>query len=137
LKKTIIHLVTDSPAGLSGKQLGVLLGLAPQSFLYHFRKCPGICREKYGGVYIYFSDTGKVREKQVRHRNSILQRTAIVTISDREAIMILVAIIRQYNISVENILALPEIKRLKLKPVNVQGFMAYHGLLKKIPDSGH
>jgi len=51
--------------------------------------------------------------------------------------MILVAIIRQQNISVENILALPEIKRLKLKPVNVQGFMEYHGLLKKILDSEH
>lgn len=137
LKKTIIHLVTVSEAGLSGKQLGELLGLTPQSFLHHFRECPGICREKYGGVYIYFSDTGKVREKQIWNRNSIVQRTAIVTISDHEAIMILVAIIRQQNISVENILTLPEVKRLKVKPDNVRGFMEYHGLLKKIPNSGH
>ena len=48
LKKTIIHLVTVSTAGLSGKQLGELLWLSPQSFLHHFRKCPGIYREKYG-----------------------------------------------------------------------------------------
>ena len=44
LKKTIIHLVTTSPAGLSGKQLGEFLGLSPQSFLHHFRRCPGIYR---------------------------------------------------------------------------------------------
>jgi len=137
LKKTIIHLVTASPAGLSGRQLGELLGLSPQSFLHHFRGCPGICREKYDGVYIYFSDTEEVCEKQVQQRNYLIQRSAIVTISDLEAVMILVAIIRQHGISAKDIIALPEIKKSKLKLANLQGFMEYHGLLKKTLDSRH
>lgn len=137
LKKSIIHLVTASSAGLSGKQLGELLGLSPQSFLHHFRGCPGICREKYDGVYIYFSDIDEMYKKQVGQRSTLVHKSAIVTISDSEAIMILVAIIRQHGISAEEILALPEIIKSKLKPVNIQGFMEFYGLLKKIPDSGH
>ena len=51
--------------------------------------------------------------------------------------MILVAIIRQHGISAEDILALQEIKMSKMKLSNIQGFMEYHGLLKKNPDSRH
>jgi len=137
LKKTIIHLVTASPAGLSGRQLGELLGLSPQSFLHHFRRCPGIYREKHNGVFIYFSDTDEVCEKQVQQRSFLIHRSAIITVSDPEAVMILVAIIRQHGISAKEILALPEIKKSKMKLANIEGFMEYHGLLKKIPDSGH
>ncbi len=137
LKKTIIHLVTASPTGLSGKQLGELLGLSPQSFLHHFRDCQGIYREKHDGVYIYFSGTNEMFEKQIQQRNSLVHRSAIVTISDPEAVMILVAIIRLHGITAENIMALPEIKKSKMKLANIQGFMEYYGLLKKIPDSGH
>jgi biotin operon repressor len=137
LKKTIINLVTASAAGLSGRQLGELLGLSPQSFLHHFRQCPGIYREKHDGVYIYFSDRDEVREKQVQQRSSLVQRSAIVTVSDPVAVIILVAIIRHHGISVEEILALPEIKKSKIKLSNIQGFMEYHGLLKKISDSRH
>lgn len=136
LKKTIIHTVTASPAGLSGRQLGELLGLSPRSFLHHFRRCPGIYREKYDGVYIYFSDTDEVYEKQVQQRSAIVHRPPIVTLSDPEAVMILVAVIRHHGISAEDIFALPEIKKSKMTLTNIQGFMEYHGLLKKIPESG-
>lgn len=135
LRNTIIHLVTVSSAGLSGREIGDLLGLSPQSFLHHFRKCPGIYREKHDGVYVYFSDDTAVYERQVQQRMSLVSRSAVVSISDSEAIMILVAIIREHGISAEDILELPEIKKSKLKLANIQGFMAYHGLLKKIPDS--
>jgi len=135
LKKTIIHLVTSAPAGLTGKQLGELLGLSPQSFLHHFRNCPGICREKHDGVYVYFSEDTSAYKRQVQQRTSLVCRSAIVTISDPEAIMILVAIIRNHGISAKEILALPEIKKSKIKLTAIQGFLEYHGLEKKIPDS--
>jgi len=134
LKKTIIHLVTASPAGLSGKQLGEILGLLPQSFLHHFRECPGIYREKHDGVFVYFSDVADLCEKQVHQRSPLICRSAIVTISDTEAILILVAIIRQHGISAEDIAVLAEIKKSGIKLNNIKGFMEYHGLLKKIPD---
>ncbi|MGM0656893.1 MAG: hypothetical protein ACQETR_16495 [Thermodesulfobacteriota bacterium] len=134
LKKTVIHVVSVSPAGLSGKQLGEILGLSPQSFLHHFRQCPGIHREKHDGVFIYFSDVDEVYEKQLQERTSVASRSAIVTLSDPEAVLILVAVIRQHGISAEEILALPEIKKSKITLSAVKGFMAYHGLLKKTPD---
>lgn len=135
LKKTIVHLVISAPAGLTGRQLGELLGLSPRSFLHHFRNCPGICREKHDGVYVYFSDDTSVYERQVQQRRSLVFRPAVVTISDPEAVMILVAIIRHHGISAEQVLALPEIKKSKMKLQAIQDFLQYHGLGKKIPDS--
>jgi len=133
LKKTIIYLATSSSAGLTGKQLGDLLGLSPQSFLHHFRDCPGIRREKHGGVYVYFADDASVKKRQVQQRRLIICRPDVVTISDQEAIMVLVAVIRHHGISAEDILALPEIKMSKIKLTAIQSFLEYHGLVKKIP----
>ena len=135
LTQTIVHLVSLAPAGLTGKQLGELLGLSPQSFLHHFRNCSGICREKHDGVYVYFSENKSVCERQVRERRAIVYRPSVVTITDAEAIIILVAVIKHHGISAEQILALPEIKKTKIKLMAVQGFMEYHGLEKKIRDS--
>jgi len=134
LRKTLTHLVASATAGLSGKQLGDILGLSPQSFLHHFRNCPGICREKYDGVFVYFSDKICVYAKQVRNRQSLV-RQAVVRVSDSEAIMILVAVIRHHGISSEEILALPEMKKNKMKLAAIQSFFEDHGLGKKIPDS--
>ena len=135
LKKTVIHLVESSSAGFSGKQLGEVLGLSPRSFLHHFRNCPGIHREKHDGVFIYFSDIEQVYEKQLQERKSLDDQSAIVTLSDPEAILILVAVIREHGISAEEIAALPEVKKSKIKLPTIQNFMEYHGLLKKTPDS--
>jgi len=135
LKKTIVHLVTSAPTGLTGRQLGELLGLSPQSFLHHFRNCPGIYREKHDGVYVYFADDVSVYERQVQQRRTTVCRPSIVPITDPEAIMILVAIIKHHVISAEDILALPEIKKSKMTKSDIEGFLQYHGLVKKIPDS--
>jgi hypothetical protein len=137
LKKTVIHLVTSAHAGLTGKQLGELLGLSQQSFLHHFRECPGICREKHNGVYVYFADDALVYESQVQKRRSIVCRPSLVTIADPEAIMILVAIIKHHGISAEDILTLPEVKKSKLTKPAIQVFFEYHGLEKKTLDSPH
>ncbi len=135
LKKTIVHFVGSASAGLTGRQLGEFLGLSPQSFLHHFRKCPGIRREKHDGVFVYFSDTNSVYEKQVQQRTAIVRRPVVATISESEAIMILVAIIKHHGISVKEILALPEIKNSKMTGPAIQGFLEYHGLVKKTSDS--
>ena len=135
LTKTIVHLVSSAPAGLTGKQLGDLLGLPPQSFLHHFRNCPGTRRAKHDGVYVYFSEDPPVYERQMRERRAIVCRPCVVPITDAEAVMILVAIIKHHGISGEQILALPEIKKSKMELEGIQEFLEYHGLEKKIPDS--
>ena len=131
LKKTIIHLISVSSAGLSGKQLGELLSLMPQSFMHHFSKCPGIRREKHDGVFVYFADEPKIYERQKLQRQMNIYQPALATILDTEAVMILVAIIRHHCISSDEILALPEIKKSKLTSLAIQGFMTHHGLEKK------
>lgn len=135
LKQTIVHLVASAPAGLTGKQLGELLRLSPQSFLHHFRNTPGILREKHDSVYVYFSEDPSVYVRQVQERRAIVYRPGIVPITDAEAVMILVAIIKYHGISAEKILSLPEIEMSKMELEAVQGFLEYHGLQKKIPDS--
>ena len=134
LKKTIVSLTSSASAGLTGRQLGDLLGLSPQSFLHHFRNCPGLYREKHDGVYVYFSEDPSIYESQVQQRRSIACRPTVVTLSDPEAILILVAIIKHHGISAEEILSLPEIRKSKIKLAAIQGFLEYHGLGKKNPD---
>lgn len=135
LKKTIVHLVASAPAGLTGKQLGEFLGLLPQSFLHHFSKCPGIYREKHTGVYVYFADGTSIYERQLQQRRSSIHQPCLVPMTDPEAIMILVAIIKHHGMSAEDILTLPEIKKIKLIKPTIQGFLQHHGLVKKTPDS--
>jgi len=137
LKKTIVHLVTSAHAGLTGRQLGELLGLSPQSFMHHFRNCPGIYREKHNGVYVYFSENTLIYERQKQQRISLVCQPAVVTISNSEAVLILVAIIRHHGISSEDILALPEIKKSRMKLTDIKGFLEHHGLEKKILVSEH
>jgi len=137
LKQTIIHLVMVSSAGLSGRQIGELLGLAPQSFMHHFRKCPGLRREKHEGVFVYFADEPEIYEMQRRQKQKTVNRSAIAAISEPDAVMILVAIIRHHGISADDILALPKIKKSKLTLLTIQGFMEHHGLVKKIPILKH
>ncbi len=136
LKKTIIQLVSTSRTGFSGSELGNLLGLASQSFVHHFRDCPGICREKYGGVYIHFSDHPDKYKHQVQRRiAALVQVVKKDTITEGETIIILVAIIKHHGISLDDILALPEIKKSRLSRLAIQNFMESHGLLKKILDT--
>lgn len=135
LKKTIIHLVKGSSAGLSGRDLGELLSLSPQSFLHHFSKCPGMRREKYGGVFVYFADDGELYKRQRRQRCSDVSLSTVASISNSEAVMILVAIINHHDISADSIMSLPEIKKSKLTLPAVQGFLEQHGLVKKTPIS--
>jgi hypothetical protein len=137
LKQTIIHLVMVSSAGLSGRQLGELLGLVPQSFMHHFRKCPGLRREKHEGVFVYFADEPEIYERQRWQKQKTVYQSAIAAISKSEAVVILVAIISHHGISAADILALPKIKKSKLTLPKIQSFMERHGLVKKIPLSKH
>ena len=67
-------------------------------------------------------------------RNTLICQSPVVTISDPEAVMILVAIIKHHGMSAEDILALPEIRKSKMTKAAIQGFLEFHGLVKKIPD---
>lgn len=129
LKQTIIHLVCASTSGLSGNELGKILGLTPQSFVHHFRNVTGIRREKHDGVYVYFSDESNVYRKQIQEK--ISGTLPAMALSAGDAVMVLVAIIKHHGISVEDILLLPEVRKIGLSKSAVQHFLHSHGLLKK------
>ena len=135
LKKTIIHLVNSSEAGLTEKELGTLLGIPPQNFVHHFKNCPGICREKHDGVYIHFSDQPSRYQQQVKNQFVACRPVVKDTITEGDAIMILAAILNHHMISPKEITALPEVNELGISELAVQNFMNSHGLVKKTPDS--
>lgn len=132
LTKTVINLINESPSGLSGQQLGNLLGLAPGSFLHHFRDAPGISREKQGGVYVYFSANEQQYKDQLQKRFIALDPASI---SETDAIVILVALIKTHGITVEQIMALPQVRARRLSPRAIENFLQHHGLVKKTPDT--
>jgi len=134
LKKTVVHLVNGSVGGLTGKQLGNILGLLPQSFVHHFKSTPGIRREKFGGVYVYFSDAHQTYQTQIKHRAAKTHIDIHRRLSKQDAVIILTSVIRHYGIGLEDIVALPEIKKRALSSMAIQDFLETHGLLKKTPD---
>ncbi len=135
LTKTVSHLVVSSRAGLTGGQLGELLGLSPQSFMHHVRRYAGMRREKHQGVYVYFSDGETAYAEQMGRRTSTSCPSVAGTISEREAIVILTALVKRHGITAEEIAELPEVRERDMKLADIRNFLRSHGLEKKIPDS--
>ena len=132
LKKTVIHLIHNSESGLSGDQIGKLIGLSPRSFLHHFSGLPEIRREKKEGVYVYFSGDPQKYTQQMSNRMTPLHHTA-QALTDADAIMILVALIKHHNITIKDIIALPEVKTRGLSSSIIRKFLEHHDLIKKTP----
>jgi len=134
LKQTLVHLVTHSAQGLSGAELGELLGLLPRSFLSHFRDHPEIYRENVMMRWIWFAADPKIREKQKQARLAQNVAKAPRMPTDREAVMILVDLIGHPNSSLEQVA-----RRLKPKGIDIdvdaiRQLLVHHDLLKKTVD---
>lgn len=134
LKQTLVHLVTHSAQGLSGAELGELLGLQPRSFLSHFRDHPEIYRENLMKCWIWFAADPKIREKQKQARlaRAVAKEPRMPT--DAEAVMILVDLIEHPNSGLEQVA-----RRLKPKGFNIdvdviRQLLVHHDLLKKTVD---
>ena len=129
LKNTVVHLVGASPAGLTGEQIGKMVGLDPRSFLFHFRDAPGIRREKHQVVYVYFSDDKTRYEEQVANRLEAIALGA--AIGDADAIVILVALIKHHGFTADHIAGLAEVKEKKISVPAIDNYLLQHGLGKK------
>ena len=132
LKNTVVHLVNASSYGLTGNQIGEIVKLSPRSFLHHFRDAPGILREKHDGVYVYFSKDDDTYNQQVQNRLQTIDRT--VQITDADAVVILVALIKQPDISLDDLAQLPDLKGKAFSPAVIRTFLEHHDLLKKTLD---
>jgi AraC-like DNA-binding protein len=136
LKNTVVHLVNNAQAGLTGKQIGDIVGISPRSFLHHFRDTTGISREKHVGVYVYFSDNADVYKHQLQKISATFTEAA-EDVSEVDAIVILVALIKGHSLCVEDIIALPDVRAQKISSFSIGKFMENHGLIKKTTGTEH
>ncbi len=134
LKQTLVYLVTRSMQGLSGSELGELLGLQPRSFLSHFRHHPALCREEIKGRWIWFAADPKIRDKQRRARLAQAVAPTPRMPSDMEAVMILVDLIHHPHSGLEQIARRLKPKGLDIDVEVIRQLLMHHDLLKKTVD---
>ena len=91
LRKTVKQLIVNSECGLSGSEIGDIVGLLPRSFMYHFREMDGIFRDKVSGVYVYFSNDPSLYARQNSKRDQV---SNMKKISDALAVQLLIAYIK-------------------------------------------
>lgn len=131
LKETISSLIRKSEAGLSANNTTCLVGLpSNSSLLSHFRNLPGIRREKFQGRYIYFSDDPGIYTKQ---KDALMQKDSKQFPTDAEAVVILIQLIKNPNISVEELAQRVSKEGVRIEASRVLNFLTHHGLLKKTP----
>ncbi len=134
LKQTLVHLIIHSVQGLSGSELGELLGLQPRSFLSHFRNHPALCREEMMGRWIWFAAEPKIRDKQRDTRLARDVTRAPRMPSDMEAVLILVELIAHPNSGLEQIAHRLKPKGIDIDVEAIRQLLAHHDLLKKTVD---
>lgn len=139
LKQTVAALVNESERGLTAAELGKIIGIAPRSFLWHFRDMSGIRREKYQGQFIYFNDTQKKYRQQYQCRfnseGQILRGYSSMAI-DSEPVLILVDRIKHPDASIESCVNRLRTRCRNITVSQVRNFLQYHDLLKKTPHTG-
>ncbi len=87
-------------------------------------------RERHQGVYVYFSDGETAYAEQLRRRTSTSRPSVAGTISEREAIVILTALVKRRGITAEEIAELPEVRKRNMKLADIRNFLRSHGLEK-------
>ena len=134
LTDTVVQLVKQSPAGLSGAELGQWLGLDPRPFLSFFRDHPALQREAHRGRFVYFCAESTIYRRQQSRRSTMPVRIEVPT--DAQAIAILVQTIKHPDWSIEKLCAQLKRQGVKVSAEAVSTFFADHGLqIKKTPRS--
>ncbi len=133
LKNTVIAVVNQSQAGLNAHELGEIIGLPSYTFLSHFKNDLNIQREKYEGVYVYFSKDPDKFNKQKRRRVSIVQSTAVLLDlpTDPEAIIILVELIKHPADKTDQLVRRVRRKGVSISTQKIKNLLTYHGIFKK------
>lgn len=137
LRQTIVSLVANSDKGLSAVEIAKLVDLPPNSsFISRMKDVSGVKREKHRGRFVYFSD------KPAIYR---LQKYTLVTgarggkaagvVTDQEAVMILVELIKHPGINIEQLAVLVSKQGRWVEPAAVRAFLELHNLVKKTADT--
>ena len=92
----------------------------------------GICREKREGVYVYFSEDVDRYKEQIQNRSRTFIEEGKL-LRDADVIVILTALIKHHEITIEDIMGLPEVRGGNFSRVVIREFLDRHDLLKKTP----
>lgn len=136
LKQTVIHLVNNSEAGLTGNEIGKLVRLSPRSFLSHFSNEQQIRREKVDNLFVHFGSDEECFIKQQQRRQEYNDRLKLTKLpTDAEAVIILVERIKYPHLDIEQLSARLSKKKCSIKPELIRNLFVHYGLLKKTPDT--
>jgi hypothetical protein len=134
LPETFVHLVSQSPAGLTASEAGELLGLRPSSFLWSLRDHQALRREKHGGRYLYVSSDPARCQAQKQQRALMCGAARLPT--DAEAVAILIEKIQHPDLSHEALSRRLEKRKVFVQPDLIDDFFVRHNLaVKKTPHS--
>ena len=135
LRKTLVHVVKTAPAGLAASQIAELLRVNPRSFLSPFQHDHDLCREKIGGRFIWFSAETRTHTSQKNRRIEQLTKKPDRLPTDRQALLILLDLLRHPGAHVDAIARRLKAKGTELSADVIRGFLARHDLLKKTTDT--
>lgn len=130
LRRTVLQLVRDSPRGLDGVQIGRLLGLAPRSFLSHFRSLPGLTRERLEGRFVYFCDEPQVLARQRQAREQRMRAPAGELPSDSVAVAVLADLINHPDSTLQASSRRLARKGIRIRPLAIARLLEAHGVKK-------
>jgi hypothetical protein len=131
LKQTVIALVKNSPAGLTGSQIGELVSLAPRSFLSHFRNESQLRREMIEGRFVYFASDKATCLRQKKNLQELTNPSDMRAPTEAEAIVILVERIKHLDLSIEDLTKKLRKVGYRFSTDAIRHFLYSHGLLKK------
>jgi hypothetical protein len=134
LDETVIQLVHTADAGLTGRELGNILGLEPRSFLSHFRGNPKLYRIKCNARFVYFSGEIKRQEKQIEVRQEQEEIIAGQFPTSTQAVMILVELIKHPALSSAELAKGLCKQGMKITSSAIEQLLIHHGLIKKNPN---
>lgn len=105
LKNTVAHLVETSPQGMTQEELGDLLAVRTHNVLLELVQQDRIQRQPVGPTFVYFSSRRSQYRKQIRQRQSFLQRHPRTVPSSRQVIATLLELIPHPEIERQEIVA--------------------------------
>lgn len=131
LKQTVVALAKNSPAGLTGSQIGELVSLEPRSFLSHFRNESQLRREVIEGRFVYFAsnETTCIQQKKIRQAPTNQADTCAPT--EAEAVVILVERIKHPGLPIDDLARKLRNIGYRFSAEAIRHFLDSHGLLKK------
>lgn len=135
LTKTLITLVTKSPAGMSAEMLGETLRCRCHGVLVNLWRKGSIQREKIGRCQIYFAADLHKAERQRQAWSA--QHPPKVQFSAEIAILVLAEFIRSPDSSFEKLAKkISQSKKVSVPPEQIEHLFDQHGLKKTMRTAG-